>query len=60
MSYKVNLSENNSTQVKIDKDLNTKKIQVVGILTNVYVGINTINSTSRINLADDEYYTVIL
>jgi hypothetical protein len=60
MSYKVNLSENNSTQVKIDMDLNTKKIQVVGILTNVYVGINTINSTSRINLADDEYYTVIL
>lgn len=60
MSYKVNLSENNSTQVKIDKDLNTKKIQVVGILTNVYVGINTMNSTSRINLADDEYYTVIL
>ena len=60
MTYKVNLSENNSTQVKIDKDLNTKKIQVVGIPTNVYVGINTINSTSRINLADDEYYTVIL
>jgi hypothetical protein len=60
MTYKVNLSENNSTQVKIDKDLNAKKIQVVGILTNVYVGINTINSTSRINLADDEYYTVIL
>jgi|LauGreDrversion4_2_1035121.scaffolds.fasta_scaffold256057_2 hypothetical protein len=60
MSYKVNLSENNSTQVKIDKDLNTKKIQVVGILTNVYVGINTMNSTLRINLADDEYYTVIL
>jgi hypothetical protein len=60
MSYKVNLSENTSTQVQIDKDLNTKKIQVVGIPTNVYVGINTINSTSRINLADDEYYTVIL
>ena len=60
MSYKVNLSENNSTQVKIDKDLNTKKIQVVGILTNVYVGINTMNSSLRINLADDEYYTVIL
>jgi hypothetical protein len=60
MTYKVNLSENNSTQVKIDKDLNTKKIQVVGILTNVYVGINTMNSTLRINLADDEYYTVIL
>ncbi len=60
MSYKVNLSENNSIPVKIDTDLNIKKIQVVGILTNVYVGINTMNSTSRINLADDEYYTVIL
>jgi hypothetical protein len=60
MSYKVNLSENNSIQVKIDMDLNSKKLQVVGILTNVYVGINTMNSTSRINLADDEYYTVIL
>ena len=60
MSYKVNLSENNSIQVKIDMDLNSKKLQVVGIPTNVYVGINTMNSTLRINLDDDEYYTVIL
>jgi YbbR domain-containing protein len=60
MSYKVNLSENNSIQVKIDMDLNSKKLQVVGIPTTVYVGINTMNSTLRINLADDEYYTVIL